>query len=58
MGGIDGVSEGLGPGALARFRIRFLVGCMGRIGLQLELWSMFDVRASVRLRLTVTVRCG
>lgn len=44
--------------ARARVRIRFLARCMGRIGLQLELVSGFNVRARVRLRFRVTVRYG
>lgn len=44
--------------ARARNRVKLLAQCMGRIGLQLELWAMSNVRSGVRLWFRVIVRSG
>lgn len=41
-----------------RVRIRSWVRFTGRMGLPLELWSVSNVRASVRLRFWANVICG
>lgn len=58
MGDVNGNCEWSGIGARARVRFRSSVRCSGKMGLWLELWYSFDVRAMVRLRLRVMVRHG
>ena len=56
MGDVNADGEQPGPESRARFRVRCLVRCSGRIGLHLELGYISDVRARARLSFRVMVR--
>lgn len=57
MGVDENDSMPLGSGPRARFRVRFLASCLGRIGLWLKSGPRFNVRANARLRFRVMVNC-
>ena len=58
MGDVDVDHEVSGPGARTRVRVRGSVRCNSRIGLWLHLGLGSDVRVTVRLNYSVTVRHG
>ena len=56
----DVEADGVGSGKVRRVRLSLLcsVRCPGRIGLWKEFGFVSDVRASARLRLRITIKCG
>ena len=53
---VTGQSEGSGPRARPRFRVRLLESCRGRVLVRLE-WSSFcKIRATVQFNSRITVR--